>query len=323
PAILIGSSNGAMIHLGAALGIPWLPQTFLIPVKTPKDLGVDEPIKRMNWGHGAAKKLLESNPSLQLHHMMDPNQDRPMLKKTSYFRVKQLRLTEAYKKFILQNLNKDGTLYIVNCRKKVPVTKVADRHYFQFGGLGGTTVEEYINGSVRVKDFLNRMGSEYDKWDCPQPTGEMPESEWGFEPTLQEDIVDLAQKHGFRVKAIVFDEPETLSPLLADLYRLWYKEKGINHNQLLAGTFFLIDPYWTLKTGSIPYWLAFNGKPSADYLKSYIEKTAVFENMYLMPFSHGIEGMGLASEEYLQSILSHARDRGEFIGAEPGKYPFD
>lgn len=30
---MIGSSNGALLHLCTALGIPWLPQTFLIPVQ--------------------------------------------------------------------------------------------------------------------------------------------------------------------------------------------------------------------------------------------------------------------------------------------------
>ena len=32
PAVMVGSSNGAAVHLSAALGIPWLPQTFLIPL---------------------------------------------------------------------------------------------------------------------------------------------------------------------------------------------------------------------------------------------------------------------------------------------------
>src|SRR5690606_37301412 len=54
PAVLIGSSNGPIVHLAAAMGIPWLPQTFLIPVKTPEGLGVDEPTKRMEWGREAA-----------------------------------------------------------------------------------------------------------------------------------------------------------------------------------------------------------------------------------------------------------------------------
>src|SRR4051794_304246 len=33
PAVLLGSSNGALVHLAAACGIPWLPQTMLIPVR--------------------------------------------------------------------------------------------------------------------------------------------------------------------------------------------------------------------------------------------------------------------------------------------------
>ncbi len=323
PALFIGSSNGSIIHLAAAMGIPWLPQTFLIPVKTPSGLGVDEPVTRMEWGRKNARELLHNNPGLQLHHMMDPNQDRPMLKKISYFRVKQIKLSEAYKKFIRDRLEEGGTIYIVDCRKMNPVTKVDERHFFQFGGLGGTTINEYLNGSEGVKRFLQRMGSKYEKWECPTPTHEMPESEWGFEPALHDDIMELAQKEGFRLKSVVFDEPENLSPFVADLYRSWYMERGITYNQLLIGTFFLMDPYWTLKTGSIPFWTAFNGKPSADYLKEYLEKTPAFNNIYMMPFSHGIDGMGLASEDYLRSILSKALDKNEFIGAQPEKYPCD
>lgn len=33
PAVIVGSTNGAAIHLTALLGVPWLPQTFLIPVR--------------------------------------------------------------------------------------------------------------------------------------------------------------------------------------------------------------------------------------------------------------------------------------------------
>src|SRR4051812_1847369 len=33
PAIVIGSSGGALVHLCAALGVPWLPQTLLLPVR--------------------------------------------------------------------------------------------------------------------------------------------------------------------------------------------------------------------------------------------------------------------------------------------------
>jgi hypothetical protein len=40
-AVAIGSSNGAGVHLYSALGIPWLPQTFLVPVR--QSVHPDEP----------------------------------------------------------------------------------------------------------------------------------------------------------------------------------------------------------------------------------------------------------------------------------------
>ena len=50
PVIAVGASNGALIHLWAALGIPWLPQTMLIPLRKPSDISVDEPLKNHGVG---------------------------------------------------------------------------------------------------------------------------------------------------------------------------------------------------------------------------------------------------------------------------------
>lgn len=54
PAIMIGSSNGAAVHLGAALGIPWLPQTLLTCLRHTTD--PDDPSQAMEW----AKALLNN-----------------------------------------------------------------------------------------------------------------------------------------------------------------------------------------------------------------------------------------------------------------------
>ena len=67
PAIAIGSSNGALIHFCAAMGIPWLPQTLLIPVDKGEEFPVDEPIKTMEWAKETAKVFLKNNPQW---HMM-------------------------------------------------------------------------------------------------------------------------------------------------------------------------------------------------------------------------------------------------------------
>ena len=78
PAIAIGSSNGAAVHLWAALGIPWLPQTFLVPVAR-SGVPPDEPQRELRWSEKPARDFLAANPDVELYHMFDPKQDRLML----------------------------------------------------------------------------------------------------------------------------------------------------------------------------------------------------------------------------------------------------
>jgi hypothetical protein len=73
PAIAIGSADGAVLHLCAAAGIPWLPQTFLVPVARRTD--PDEVSGEIDLGRRIAPSLLAAQPSVQVHHMHDPNQD--------------------------------------------------------------------------------------------------------------------------------------------------------------------------------------------------------------------------------------------------------
>jgi hypothetical protein len=54
PAVVVGSSNGAAVHLWAALGIPWLPQTFLVPVAR-SGVHPDEPLQDLRWAEPHAE----------------------------------------------------------------------------------------------------------------------------------------------------------------------------------------------------------------------------------------------------------------------------
>src|SRR5919204_374985 len=103
PAVMIGSSDRALVHLAALCGIPWLPQTCLEP---------------------------------------------------------------------------GGTLIIVDCRLRWPVTRVGERHVFQFGAVGGPTLDEYFHGGERVRAHLPRPGSARRRWTPPAPHGEAPQAEW-------------------------------------------------------------------------------------------------------------------------------------------------
>ena len=322
PAAVIGSSNGALIHLCAALGIPWLPQTSLVTLRR-SDIGPDEPEREVEWGRKPARELLGSNPELTLHHMLDPNQDRLMSRRMSYFRLKRMRLGEVYGRFLEENLEVGATIFLSECGLTWPTTGVAERHVFQFGGLGGATPEEFLRGGERVEEYLRRYGVGQRRWEPPEPDGERPEAEWGFESALRDDVERFASESGYRVRRIVFEEPEHLGPLVADLYRWWYEKRGLPTDRLLIESFALMEPYRALLTGSTPFWTTFNTEPSVESVERYLDGTAPYDYIHLMLFSHGVHSIGLAPIERWRCILKKARKSGEFVGVDERRYPKD
>lgn len=320
-AVAVGSSNGAAIHLCAALGIPWLPQTFLVPVWRQGD--ADDPRAALEFGHKHARGLLESNPMLQLHHMHDPNQDRLMLRRLTYFRVKLRQLPPAYEDFVTKSLAPGGTILLIDCTRRWPTTRVGARHVFQHGALGGATEEEYLHGGSRVAAFLAAEGSSLRRWPAPTPDCHSPEAEWGFEADLAFDVERLARRCGYRVRRIRFGEPEDLSPLVADFYRWWHRRRGLEGDRLLVESFILIEPWWSLRTGAVPFWMEFNTERSATRLGRYLADVEPYRELYATLFSHGVASIGLAPISRWRGLLGQASLRGAFVGVDESAYPRD
>ena len=119
--------------------------------------------------------------------MHDANQDRLTIQRLTYFRVKRLRLGETYEWFLQHALQPGATIFLLECGLRWPTTRIGDRHFFQQGALGGATPEEYLRGGERAANYLGRYGPRKLRWDAPQPDGESPEAEWGFESALRDD----------------------------------------------------------------------------------------------------------------------------------------
>lgn len=322
PAIAIGSSNGALVHLCTALGIPWLPQTFLIPVRQSVS-GLDEPRKAMRFGAEHAPRLLDANPDLQLHHMHDPNQDRLMAQSLAYFRVKRLRLGRTYKQFIAERLREGGTIIVADCRLRWPVTRVGERHFFQFGGFGDASATEYLEGGERVAAFLERQKSSLRRWDPPEPDTDSPESEWGFEPALAEDVGRFARERGYRVVRLGFDVPDDPAAPVADLHRRWYARTGMPAHRLLVESFVLLDPWLAIRTRSVPFWTTFPIERSAVSLERYLDGADPYDEIRIALFAHGTQSIGIAPPARWRPALARARRYGAFLGTQPSAFPED
>jgi hypothetical protein len=320
PAVMIGSSSGTLVHLGAALGIPWLPQTFLLLVRH-SGIDPDDAIRAMEAGELPARAFLNANPDVQLHHMHDPSQDRLMVRHASYFRGKFRRLPRAYRTWLRDYLEPNGTVIVVECTRAWLTTRVGERHLYQFGAVGGPTAEEYFHGSERVEAYLARYGSPRQRWQPPPSDGESPEAEWGFEPSLRDDIAALAGEQGCRIVRLVFDEPAHPSPAVADFYRRCYRARGLPADRLLIESFILLEPYWTFRIGAVPFWMTFNMRPSLDWARSYLERTDRFDCIHLMLFAHGVNSVGLPPIDDWRRLLALARRSGSFLGVDEVAYP--
>jgi hypothetical protein len=121
----------------------------------------------------------------------------------------------------------------------------------------------------------------------------------------------------------VFEQPEAMSPLVADLYRWWYERLGVADNRLVVDSFILMEPYWTTRTRSVPFWMVFNTEGSFSALDDYLRQARPFDDLLITLFSHGVDSIGLVPIEKWRSLFGRARQRGDFIGVDEAAYPRD
>jgi hypothetical protein len=166
-----------------------------------------------------------------------------------------------------------------------------------------------------VADYLARYGSPHRAWDAPEPDGDSPEAEWGFEPELLPDLLATAGDTT-RVLRLQYAEPQRLSAPVADLYRHWYRHRGLPGDRLFVSCFVLLEPWWTLRTGSVPYWTTFNTEPARLHLLDHVDGTDPYDQIRMTLMSNGVAAPGQAPIGSWREVLDRARTIGTFTGAE-------
>jgi hypothetical protein len=302
PAVFIGSSNGALVHLAAAVGAPWLPQTLLLPVRRWRAGSSDgSAAAALQFGARVAGPLLARNPHHVLHQMHDPNQDELMVRHMAYFRVKRTRLGPAYEQWLRLRLAPGAPVVLVEDLSCWPTTRISERHVFQNGAQGGLRPEEYLG---------------------TKPDGVSAEAEWGFEPGLADDVFRWASAHGHPVHRLRLDCPEALSPPVADLHRQWADSRGAV-DRLLLESFILLDPFHIARTGATPFWTMFPVQPSAGRAAAYLDSRANFTVVDALLFNHGAKSAGLADGRTWQALVARGARPGHLLGVTASRFPVD
>jgi hypothetical protein len=321
--VFFGASNGAAIHLAAALGMAWIPQTYLLAFR--RMIKADQILRDIEWGEKIIRPFLRKYSYIHAAQMHDPVQDRLMVTKMGYFRIKFLQLPELFSKFISSHISPTQPLVTIECNYSWPSLSVNERHSFQLGGFGAIDPYEYLEGSDRTRTFLKKVGSPVSHWETFKPSGELPEAEWGYYDQCNQELQNQARNHNAPFYRFIFDHPEGLSDFTCDLYQWWY-QKRLNYDsrKMLIENFALVAPYRSVRSGTIPFWLAFNTENSAQRLETYLKKRRKFEEIYLLLMSNGVtEGIGLATIEQWHRLLGLANHQGRLIGVDEREYPLD
>jgi hypothetical protein len=304
PAAVIGSSNGAVTHLAAAMGAPWLPQTVLVPVHHKGD--AERPDEALDFGVRHAPALLDRNPGIALHQMHDSSQDALMVTRMAYFRTKWRQLPGAYSRFLSERLLPSAPVFLVEDRSTWPVTRVGDRHVFQTGGRGGLSPAEHLR-----------------KPHAPAADDEAPEAEWGADPGFIADARRWCEQTGHPVISLRTDGPQQLAAPVADVLREWTHERGGAGDRLIIPSFVIVDPWRTFQLGSIPFWTYFPVQEALASLDHYLDRTAGYSRMDLLMFQHGVDSPGRATPEQFREVARRHGLEFRLLAVDPKKNPHD
>jgi len=304
PAVLIGSSNGALTHLAAAMQVPWLPETVLVPVARVGD--TDRPDQAMNFGRSVAPALLDRNPDIVLHHMHDQLQDVLMAERMSYFRVKWRRLPEAYAAFVDSQLAPGGTVVVIRDRSSWPVTRVGPRHVFQAGGRGGSSPGEYLS-----------------RPHTPRANDEAAESEWGLDPGFRDHVQAWCAQRGYRYAEIGYDGPQVPAAAVARVIRDWYRARGEPASRLVVPCFVLGDPWLTICAAAVPFWIHFAVQPALRALDDYLDDAEAYRDVNVFLFEHGTRSPGIAGPDEFATVVRRHGAAVHFDGLDSERFPHD
>jgi hypothetical protein len=304
PAALIGSSNGALTHLAAALQIPWLPGTVLIPVARTGD--PQRPVDACRFGERFGPRLLQANPDVVLHQMHDQVQDELMVARMSYFRVKWQQLPAAYAQFLNDNLAPGAPVIMVDDQSTWPVTRLGDRHVFQSGAQGG----------VEPGDYHNRPNT-------PPADDEAAEAEWGANPDLTSSLAEWSARSGHPLLRLPYRGPQRPAAAVADTFRRWLPDRGEPVTRLLVSSFVLTDPWRTINSAAVPFWTFFPVNPALRSFEQYLQSTPAFSDIDILMFQHGVASTGYAAAGRWLDAARRTGATTRLLAVDPRKAPHD
>ncbi|HBG73873.1 MAG: hypothetical protein A2X25_03110 [Chloroflexi bacterium GWB2_49_20] len=276
--------GGATTYISKALGGPFLPQTFVLTLKGGAPTG--DVNQYFNRSHKSALKIAEKNPEVITIQHFDPIHDGWLTRYVNHLRFKLLSLPSGYSDFIRDKLVPGGTLVYLDGQAEWLRYKVGPHSFFQVGGWGDISAQEFLDGSPRIQDYAMKSGLSHTNWKLDGfPSEHGAESEWGSEPGMADALEEFCATEGYRFVHICLPHPNDFSRLAFNT-AIHLLEKS--HQQpagVLVEMFTQFDSQAAFQSGLLPLWLIFNTHDSLVYLEEMLSRFPPSKPVFFSPLA--------------------------------------
>ncbi|MGQ9459897.1 MAG: hypothetical protein ACUVRA_01515 [Candidatus Bathyarchaeaceae archaeon] len=272
-AIIFGASNGGIVNLAVAMGVPYLCSQFRVPVLIESGSKDDlEPYVKVVKLLG--ERWTVRHPWSSVCCLVDPIHDRMDMGVYAHIRSKFIDIPPAYKEFIERHLNPGGTLIFVNITYPWTKYSLGDCTYLQVGGLGDVAPKEYLEGSERLEKFLELVMSNHQGgWNLlGYELVTRPESEWGVEPELKEAVLKYCRQKGYDLLYLEHGHPAGFNILAAHAMRMKHTADGGSCGGYFINIFWALCPTLALRARLLSSWFTFTDRASLKIAEQQLRR---------------------------------------------------
>lgn len=322
-AAIIAPPVGPAAALCRLLNAPLLPINYRFPVKKALLVDPEETKAHRDLAEKCANRFLGGADGVDIVCEHDPIHNRPRTRHTNLLRFRLLEMPKLYTDFLSGGLQPGAPIVLIEVRAGWRQYKGATpRFHFQIGSPGGISDDEYLRGSKRIAEFLEKyMKAEKSHYRMAIPHEVLPESGSGLLPTLRTSVYSVGTYLQRPVLHIICDDLFALSRLTAALFLRASRKEGKRPANLLLHSGAFVHPMPCFESNTLPLWLPDASFQSWKFAATILDAYQFKVNNLLLAFEPSLAEAPdvIPLDKWLEFAKGGAKP--VFIGASKRVYP--